>query len=312
MKTIYGIFPGQGSQKRGMGKDFFDNTTIAKEMIANASDRLKINFESLLFEENEKLDQTEYAQPAILLVSMMAYTLLHQSSILHVKGFLGHSLGEFSALCATGAIDYCDAIALVHERGLLMKRACEGKNAGMMALLGLEDGVVEEITCNARNEGKAVWAANYNGDGQVVIAGNRDDLSLLEGVFKEAGAKKSVLLPMSVASHCPLLESAKAPLSALLDQWVIDRFLAPIISNVTAKPYQSAKDAKALLVEQLSAPVKYKHSILHVSESADFFIEYGGSVLKGLNKRISDKPTYSITDMKSLEEVLNLLHEGNQ
>jgi [acyl-carrier-protein] S-malonyltransferase len=307
MRNMYSIFPGQGSQKIGMGKDFFDNASIAKEMVGEASERLKINVASLLFEENDKLDQTEYAQPAILLVSVIAHTLLKNALSINEKGFLGHSLGEFSALCATGAIEYRDALALVHQRGLFMKQACEGKNAGMMAVLGLEDAQIEELTCNARKEEKSVWAANYNGDGQIVIAGNRDHLSSMESLFKEAGAKKSVLLPMSVASHCPFLESAKEPLSVLLDQWVMDSFSAPIISNVTAKSYGSAKEAKELLIEQLCAPVKYKHSILHVSQEADLFIEYGGNVLKGLNKRITEKPTYSITDMKSLEDVLKLL-----
>ena len=306
-KTVF-IFPGQGSQKIGMGKDFYDNSLLAKEMIESASERLGFDFKHLLFEENDKLEQTEFAQPAILLVSLIAYRLFAHASTSVPQSFLGHSLGEFSALSATGAMDYCDAVALVHQRGLLMKQACEGQNAGMMALLGLDDTIVETLTCKAREEGKKVWAANYNGDGQIVIAGNRDDLASLELTFKEAGAKKSVLLAMSVASHCPLLASAQASLEHFLDQGLKNHFTAPIISNVTATAYQSAEDAKKLLCEQLVSPVKYKHSILHVEETTDMFIEFGGNVLKGLNKRITSKPTHSITDMKSLEEVLSLLN----
>ncbi len=306
-KTVF-IFPGQGSQKIGMGKDFYDNSLLAKEMIESASERLGFDLKHLLFEENDKLEQTEFAQPAILLVSLIAYRLFAHASTSVPQSFLGHSLGEFSALSATGAMDYCDAVALVHQRGLLMKQACEGQNAGMMALLGLDDTIVETLTCKAREEGKKVWAANYNGDGQIVIAGNRDDLASLELTFKEAGAKKSVLLAMSVASHCPLLASAQASLEHFLDQWLKNHFTAPIISNVTATAYQSAEDAKKLLCEQLVSPVKYKHSILHVEETTDMFIEFGGNVLKGLNKRITSKPTHSITDMKSLEEVLSLLN----
>lgn len=285
-KTVF-IFPGQGSQKIGMGKDFYDNSLLAKEMIESASERLGFDLKHLLFEENDKLEQTEFAQPAILLVSLIAYRLFAHASTSVPQSFLGHSLGEFSALSATGAMDYCDAVALVHQRGLLMKQACEGQNAGMMALLGLDDTIVETLTCKAREEGKKVWAANYNGDGQIVIAGNRDDLASLELTFKEAGAKKSVLLAMSVASHCPLLASAQASLEHFLDQWLKNHFTAPIISNVTATAYQSAEDAKKLLCEQLVSPVKYKHSILHVEETTDMFIEFGGNVLKGLNKRIT-------------------------
>lgn len=306
-KTVF-IFPGQGSQKIGMGKDFYDNSSLAKEMVESASERLGLDFKHLLFEENDMLEQTEFAQPAILLVSLMAHRLFAHASKSLPQSFLGHSLGEFSALSAAGAMDYCDAVALVHQRGLLMKQACAGQNAGMMALLGLDDTSVEKLTCKAREEGKKVWAANYNGDGQIVIAGNRDDLASLELTFKEAGAKKSVLLAMSVASHCPLLASAQVSLEHFLDPWLKNHFTAPIISNVTAMAYQSAEDAKKLLCEQLVSPVKYKHSILHVEETTDMFIEFGGNVLKGLNKRITSKPTHSITDMKSLEEVLSLLN----
>ncbi len=301
------IFPGQGSQKIGMGKDFYDHSPIAKEMIEKASQRVEIDFTKLLFEENDRLDQTEFAQPAILLVSLIAHRLFVEQCKVMPKVVLGHSLGEFSALSAAGAMDYLDAVELVHQRGLLMKKACEGINAGMMALLGLDDTTVENLTCKERELGKKVWAANYNGDGQIVIAGNRDDLVSLESLFKESGAKKSVLLPMSVASHCPLLSSAQPKLEAYLDQWLKESFAMPIISNVTASEYQSKVEAKMLLSQQLISPVKYKQSILHVESSTDSFIEFGGSVLKGLNKRITQKPTYSITDMKSLEEVLALL-----
>lgn len=300
------IFPGQGSQKIGMGKDFYDNSAVAKEMLEKASQRVGFDFATLLFEENDRLDQTEFSQPAILLVSLIAHRLFIEQCKAVPKAVLGHSLGEFSALSAAGAMDYLDAVELVHQRGLLMKEACEGINAGMMALLGLDDGTVENLTEKERELGKKVWAANYNGDGQIVIAGNKDDLASLEPLFKEAGAKKAVLLPMSVASHCPLLSQAQPKLEAYLEQWLKESFAMPVISNVTASVYQSKAEAKTLLSAQLVSPVKYKQSILHVENDVDFFIEFGGSVLKGLNKRISQKPTHSITDMKSLEEVLAL------
>lgn len=207
-------------------------------------------------------------------------------------------------MCSVGAVDYLDAIELVHQRGLLMKQACENINAGMMALIGLSDEKVEQITEEQRALGKKVWAANYNSDGQIVIAGDKADLSSLETVFKEAGAKRALLLNMSVASHCPLLQSAQVPLKNYLDTYLKANFGAPIISNVSANAYQTKEEALELLEKQLIMPVKYKQSILSIEEKTDKFIEFGGSVLKGLNKRITSKPTVCITDMASLEQVL--------
>lgn len=305
-KNIF-IFPGQGSQKIGMGKDFFDNESLAREMVEKASTRLDLDFEKLLFEENDKLEQTEFTQPAILLVSSIAHALFTQKYSKSPIMALGHSLGEFSALSAVGALDYLDAVELVHKRGLFMKEACENINAGMMALIGLSDESVEEITTLQRELNKKVWAANYNCDGQIVVAGNKDDLVSLEDVFKEAGAKRALLLNMSVASHCPLLQSAIAPLEKYLVKFLKDNFLAPVISNATAKKYNTKKEALEVLTSQLINPVKYKQSIVSVEVSTDNFIEFGATVLKGLNKRSTKKPTHCITDMDSLEKVLSEL-----
>jgi [acyl-carrier-protein] S-malonyltransferase len=303
-KNVF-IFPGQGSQKVGMGKDFYENDSLAREMIEKASQRLNLDFTELLFEENDKLEQTEFTQPAILLVSLVAYALF-QKRVQNKPSFaLGHSLGEFSALSSVGGIDYLDAVYLVHQRGLLMKKACEGLNVGMMALIGLSDEKVEDITTLQREEGKQVWAANYNSDGQIVVAGDKDDLANLESVFKEAGAKRVLLLNMSVASHCPLLQSAQAPLKEYLDKYIKDEFTSAVISNVSAQAYDTKQEALELLKKQLIMPVKYKHSILAVEEKAEKFIEFGGNVLKGLNRRITSKPTLCITDMQSLEQVLS-------
>lgn len=304
------IFPGQGSQTIGMGKSFYENSDLAKEMFEKAGARIGVDFKALLFEENEQINQTAYTQPAILLVSIIAYKLFQQKHDLKPALLLGHSLGEISALCAAGAIDYLDAVELVHQRGTLMQAACDGIEAGMMAIVGLDDAAIEQICLDARNkENKKIWPANYNQDGQLVIAGLKPDLASMEDAFKEAGAKRALLLNMSVASHCPLLTPAQAPLKAELERMLHDPFVAPVISNVTAKPYETKQQALELVTEQLVKPVLYKQSIVAIKEDVDMAIEFGnGSVLKGMNRRINkDMPTLNVSDMDSLQKVLEEL-----
>jgi len=306
MNKIAMIFAGQGSQAVGMGKDFYENSEIAREMFEKAGERIGVDFKELMFEENEKLGQTAYTQPAILLVQMIAYRLF-KDACPDVKAelFLGHSLGEFSALCASGAIDYVDAVELVHKRGAFMQEACEKIEAGMMAIVGLDDESVEKICADAKAEGKKIWPANYNQDGQLVVAGMKSDLVSLEDTFKEAGAKRALLLNMSVASHCELLSSAQEPLAELMSSMVSDSFEAPIVSNVTTDKYSSKDEAVSLLKDQLIKPVKYKQSIQAIANDVDMAIEFGqGVVLKGLNRRIAkDMKTLNISDIASLEKV---------
>jgi len=306
MSKIGMIFAGQGSQAVGMGKDFYDKSEVAREMFAKAGERIGVDFKALIFEENEKLGQTAYTQPAILLVQMIAYKLFKNACPnVEAELFLGHSLGEFSALCASGAIDYVDAIELVHKRGALMQEACDSIEAGMMVLVGLEDSVVEKVCQEAQEAGKKVWPANYNQDGQLVVAGMKSDLVSLEQTFKDAGAKRALLLDMSVASHCELLAPAQEPLAALMEKMVSDNFSAPVISNVTTEPYNTKVEALKLLKDQLVMPVKYKQSIAKIASNLDLMIEFGNGVtLKGLNRRIAkDLTTLNISDMASLEAV---------
>jgi len=293
-----------------MGKAFYEASDYAREMVEKASERIGVDFKALMFEENEKLDQTAYTQPAILLVSMMAYKLFQEKRPTDPVLLLGHSLGEVSAVCAAGAIDYLDAVALVHKRGQLMQSACEGIEAGMMVIVGLADDVVETICTESRNmEGKQVWPANYNQDGQLVVAGLKQDLQSLEGVFKEAGAKRALLLNMSVASHCPLLSKAQDPLRTELEKVLHDPFTAPVVSNVTAKPYHTKQQAVELLSEQLIYPVRYKQSVASIAPDVDLAIEFGnGKVLAGLNRRIAkDMKTLNVFDMESLQATLDAL-----
>lgn len=308
MKKVAFIFPGQGSQTIGMGKDFFDNSDIAKVMISKASERLGIDFEKLLFEENDNIGKTEFTQPAILLVSSIANAIFKEKCNIAPTFVLGHSLGEFSALVSAGGIDYLDAIELVHKRGLFMTDACSGGGAGMMALVGIDDASVEKICDEQRSLGKKVWPANYNMDGQLVLAGIKADLESLVDTFKTAGAKRAIVLDMSVASHCELLTSAVENLNPYLEKFIKDEF-APVISNVTAQAYTTKAEAIKLLSAQLTSPVKYKQSIIAFENDVDLFIEFGnGAVLKGLNKKITKVATTNVSDMKSLESVIGELN----
>ncbi len=308
-KKIAMIFPGQGSQSIGMGKSFYENSPLAREMFEKAGERIGVDFTKLLFEENDKINETAYTQPAILLVSMIAYKLFQEAHPTKAVLFLGHSLGEFSALCAAGAIDYVDAVELVHKRGALMQSACEEIEAGMMAILGLDDAVVEEICAKANSEGKQVWPANFNQNGQLVVAGLKADLQSMEAVFKEAGAKRALLLNMSIASHCPLLASAQDPLALEMEKMVSDTFSAPVVSNVSMQKYATKAQAVTLLKDQLVKPVRYKQSIEAIASEIDMMIEFGnGAVLKGLNKRNApNNETYGISDMETLAKVCEAL-----
>ena len=308
MKKIAFIFAGQGSQSVGMGKDFYENFSSAKLLLNDACNDTGIDFEELLFTQNDKLDKTEFTQPAIVLNSLMSYLAFSERIKAKPEFSLGHSLGEFTALAVSGAFSFVEAIRLVNLRGKFMQEACIGKDAGMMVVLGLSDEVVEGICKEAQDEGLQIYAANYNCDGQIVVAGVRADLAKYEAKFKKAGAKRAMLLNMSVASHCPILEPASVKLASELEGVLAANF-APVVSNVNAKIYTDKNEALVLLKEQLTHPVRYKQSINNYENEVDCFIELGAATLKGINKKITEKPTYSVTDMASLEEVVKILEE---
>ena len=308
MKKFAFIFAGQGSQSVGMGKDFYENFSSAKLLLNDACNDTGIDFEELLFTQNDKLDKTEFTQPAIVLNSLMSYLAFSKRIKAKPEFSLGHSLGEFTALAVSGAFSFVEAIRLVNLRGKFMQEACVGKDAGMMVVLGLSDEVVEGICKEAQDEGLKIYAANYNCDGQIVVAGVRADLAKYEAKFKEAGAKRAMLLNMSVASHCPILEPASVRLANELEGVLAENF-APVVSNVNAKIYTDKNEALVLLKEQLTHPVRYKQSIKNYENEVDCFIELGAATLKGINKKITEKPTYSVTDMASLEEVVKILEE---
>ncbi len=293
-----------------MGKDFYENSDVAKAMFDAASNAIDTDMKSLLWEDEAKLGQSLYTQPAILLVSAVAHKLFENEMAIKPVFSLGHSLGEFSALTSVGALSLEDAVYTVHNRGKWMQEACEGKDAGMMVVLGLSDEDTVGIVDAARQNGKDVWAANFNSDGQIVLAGKRADLETLTDELKGAGAKRAMLLNMSVASHCPMLEPATSKLRTVLDERLADSFLAPVISNVTAQPYSSKAEALDLLPKQLIEPVKYKHSVVNVENDVDLLIEFGhGSVLKGINKKVTKVPTISVSDMATLEAAFESLKD---
>ena len=308
------IFPGQGCQSVGMGMEFYESSDPARALLDEASSFTGIDFKNLMFEPGDKLDVSEFTQPAIALNSMMALAALQerldQEKLSIAPQFLlGHSLGEFSALSAAGGIEPKQMLKLVNIRGRLMQSACEGKGAGMMVILALADEAVEKICADATSAGKQVWAANYNCDGQIVVAGKKDDLAALEGEFKAAGAKRAMLLNMSVASHCPMLGSASDELLEFLRPALKESF-APVVANATARAYTTKSEALELLKAQLIGPVLYKQSIKNYEGEADCFVEFGATVLKGINKKITQKPTFSITDLASLDEFLKFAKEN--
>lgn len=302
MKKIAFIFPGQGSQAVGMGKAFVERFDSAKEMLLLASDTLGFSFEKLLFEPNDNLSQTKFTQPAILLVSLMAHKLFENELPFKPAFALGHSLGELTAVSAMGGLDLANALKVAEKRGEWMQEACNKVEAGMMVTLGLSDEKAEEICLEAQKEGKEVYPANYNSDGQIVMAGIRSHLASMEDLFKKAGAKRAMLLDMSVASHCPILQSAVEPFKALLNDKLASDLMAPIVSNATNELYTTKEKAVNLLASQLTKPVRYKQAIRSIESGVDLFIEFGhGGVLKGLNKKITDKPTITVSNPDDLE-----------
>jgi len=309
------IFPGQGSQKAGMGREIYDNFESAKSFLDGASKHCAIDFNELLFKENENLNISEFTQPAIVANSLICFLatkekLSSRGLNLNAELMLGHSLGEFSALGVANGIDKFELLNLVRNRGKFMQDSCADKDASMMVILGLSDEKVNEIIAQAQASNLDVWVANFNCDGQIVIAGNRAHLTKLESEFKQSGAKRTMLLNMSVASHCPMLQSASENLAPFLENSLKCKF-APVISNVNAKIYTTKTEAVNLLKLQLVSPVLYKQSVEFAAQNIDCFVEFGANVLKGINKKITDKPTFSIFDMASLDEFVEFALENS-
>ena len=279
------IFPGQGAQFSGMGKDLFENSKTAYELFNNANEILGFKISDVMFNGSaEDLKQTSVTQPAIFLHSVIL--AMSKENEISPAMVAGHSLGEFSALVINKSISFEDGLKLVSIRANAMQKACENNPGTMAAVLGLEDKLVEYV-CNEVNG--TVVAANYNCPGQLVISGELNAIELACEKLKEIGARRALVLPVGGAFHSPLMEEAKRELENAINETIFSDPICPIYQNVSGLPYSSEIDIKENLISQLTSPVKWTHSINQmVEDGAKEFIEVGpGRVLQGLVRKIN-------------------------
>lgn len=281
------IFPGQGSQFKGMGKNLYETNSLAKEMFEQANEILKFRISDIMFEgSDEALKQTNVTQPAVFLHSVIAYSTLHNAKPDMVAG---HSLGEFSALVANKTLSFEDALLLVSIRANAMQKACKSNPSTMAAVLALADDKVEEICSLVQKQsGEVVVAANYNCPGQLVISGSIKGIEIACEQMKAAGAKRALVLPVGGAFHSPLMSEAKAELAMAIEATIFNTPICPIYQNVVAKGISDATQIKQNLILQLTGAVKWTQSVqAMVADGATHFTEAGpGKVLQGLVQKI--------------------------
>jgi len=298
------LFPGQGSQYVGMAKDLFDNFTDAKSIINEADNALGFSLSQIMFNGPvEDLKQTEYTQPAIFLHSVVISSII---SKIDAAAAAGHSLGEYSALVAAGAIHLDDAVKLVRARGVAMQEADIQNPGTMAAVIGLPPQTVTEL-CNEASAEGVVQCANFNSPGQLVISGSVSGVKKGMELCKATGAKVVKELVVSAAFHSPLMESVKSKLFIALDNSKINNAKIPVYANVSAKPVQSSEEIKKLLFEQVTAPVRWEETINNmINDGIDEFYEIGpGNVLQGLLKRINpDVKRYGIDKFTDVEKYI--------
>lgn len=275
------VFPGQGSQFSGMGKDLYDSSPAAKELFEKANDILGFKITDIMFYgDSESLKQTKVTQPAVFLHSVAAALTIED---FRPDMVAGHSLGEFSALVASGAISFEDGLKLVYARAMAMQKACEQTPSTMAAVLGLEDSKVEEVCATI----EGVVPANYNCPGQLVISGEKEAIQLACKALKEAGAKRALPLPVGGAFHSPLMESAREELAAAIGETIFHTPVCPIYQNVDALPHTSPEEIRENLLKQLTSPVRWTQTVMNMTKNgATEFFELGpGNVLEGLIKK---------------------------
>ncbi|MDM1495246.1 ACP S-malonyltransferase [Myroides odoratimimus] len=278
------VFPGQGAQFTGMGKDLYENSPIAKEMFEKANEILGFRITDIMFEGTaEELKETKVTQPAVFLHSVVLAKTLENFTPEMVAG---HSLGEFSALVANGTLAFEDALKLVSQRAMAMQKACEITPSTMAAVLGLEDSIVEQVCAGIDG---VVVAANYNCPGQLVISGETTAVEKACEALKEAGAKRALLLPVGGAFHSLMMEPAREELAAAIEATTFNTPICPVYQNVTASAVSNPEEIKKNLILQLTAPVKWTQSVEQmIADGASLFTEVGpGKVLVGLIKKIN-------------------------
>ncbi len=306
---LIALFPGQGSQFPGMGKEWMEAFPYARELFSAASDHVHLDFCKLCFEGPEdELLKTENTQPCLLLVSYVGFKILERE--LHFKPIAaaGHSLGEYPALCASGALSFLDALKLTRRRGELMAEAGKAGDGGMMAVIGLSAEDAEKL-CMEAGADEVLVPANFNAPGQVVLSGHVSSLERLQSTLKERNAR-GIRLKVSGAFHSPLMEPACRGLAEALATVTFSAFQFPVISNLEAKPYPSPEAAREILARQVVSPVKWIQSVHCLMEMKPrAFIEIGpGKVLAGLCKKIAPEiPVFNFSAAEDLEALKGVL-----
>jgi len=282
------VFPGQGAQFTGMGKDLYESNAKAKELFDKANEILGFDITKIMFEGSaEELKQTKVTQPAVFLHSVISAICLGDEFDAEMTA--GHSLGEFSALVAAGALSFEDGLKLVSKRAMAMQKACEAAPSTMAAIIGLSDDVIEKVCAEVSSEGNIVVPANYNCPGQLVISGNIDAVNAACEKLKEAGAKRALVLPVGGAFHSPLMQPAKDELQAAIEATEFSNPRIPVYQNVDAKAHTDAAEIKQNLIAQLTAPVKWTYEVKQMmDDGATDFVECGpGKALQGMILKIA-------------------------
>ena len=300
------VFPGQGSQSIGMLSDLNQNFSVVNEIFQEASDAISVDLWKIIHEDQEALNLTENTQPVMLAAGYATYKILSEEMSLSPTSMAGHSLGEYTALVASNSLNFFDAIQLVRKRGELMQAAVPTGTGSMAAILGLEDTHIIEICQKANNKG-VVEAVNFNSPGQVVIAGEKEAVTYACELLKEAGAKRALVLPVSVPSHCSLMKDAANEFKNSVDSIEFRMTDVKVIHNVDADYSNTIEEIKSKLVEQLYRPVLWTSSVLKMKETGvEKLIEAGpGKVLTGLTRRIDKSLSASaIIDVNSLKSTI--------
>ena len=305
MKPLAFVFPGQGSQYVGMGKEFFENFSSVRQVFEEADDALHTSISGLCFKgPDEALKLTENTQPAVLTTSIAALTVLQEEKGLAPQFTAGHSLGEYSALVASGALRFSEAVKIVRLRGRFMQEAVPVGEGAMAAVLGMEREQVEKL-CEELSSGEILSPANFNCPGQIVIAGHSTAVERAIGRIKQEG-KKAVPLPVSAPFHSPLMKPAGERLEKALEEISVSDLKIPVVTNVEAEVNSSKERVRGLLVAQVSSPVRWEESMRKMIEKGiEEVVEIGpGKVLSGLMKRIDSRvETRNIEDLQTLKKI---------